>query len=116
MLDRKLERRALLKKAAIGSASLAALYVAPKFTSAGSGPVYATTSVGGCTQGNWKTDTPGSEWPPEVDQNSRYDVVFNVGSFTTGLGAAGNALKVVLGWVGGRGVRSTWHVILLPRT
>ena len=55
-LDRKLERRTLLKKAAIGGASLAVLYVAPKFTSAGSRPAYATTGVGTCTPGFWKND------------------------------------------------------------
>lgn len=53
-LDRKLERRTLLKKAAIGGASLAVLYVAPKFTSAGSRPAYASTGVDGCTPGFWK--------------------------------------------------------------
>ncbi|MCH7971087.1 MAG: twin-arginine translocation signal domain-containing protein [Chloroflexi bacterium] len=44
-LDRKLERRTLLKKAAIGGASLAVLYVAPQFSSVTAKRAYATTGV-----------------------------------------------------------------------
>ena len=50
-LDRKLERRTLLKKAAIGGASLAVLYVAPKLTSYGSKPAYSAITGCGCPPG-----------------------------------------------------------------
>ena len=103
-LDRKLERRALLKKAAIGGASLAVLYVAPKFTSAGSRPVYASitaTADGGCTPGFWKTDTPPTIWPALFPgpPGAAYDSIFAVAGYAATLG--GKTLVDVLSQGGG---------------
>ncbi len=79
-LDRKLERRALLKKAAIGGASLAVLYVAPKFTSVGSSPVFAgTPGTDGCTPGFWKTQTPSTTWPATYNGGQLWTLYFGVG-------------------------------------
>ena len=79
------------------------LYVAPKFTSAGSRPAYAAvTGAGGCTPGFWKTDTPSTDWGPTgYSPTKRYDEVFNVAGFSTELGGASNTLQVVLGLGGG---------------
>ncbi len=112
-LDRKLERRALLKKAAIGGASLAVLYVAPKFTSAGSKPAYAqVTGPGGCTPGFWKTDTPPTDWlPTGFSENEPYDVIFNVAGFAAQLGGAGKTLQFVLGIGGGCPVNLARHSV-----
>ena len=103
-LDRKLERRALLKKAAIGSASLAVLYVAPKFTSADSRPAYASitaTGAGGCTPGFWKTDTPPTTWPTAYPgpPGVAYDSIFAVAGYGATLG--GKSLLDVLSQGGG---------------
>jgi hypothetical protein len=60
--DKKLERRTVLKKAAIGAASLAALYVAPNLTSVGSKPAYASITGGttdDCIQESWLTAEDG---------------------------------------------------------
>ena len=77
-LDRKLERRTLLKKAAIGGASLAVLYVAPSFTSTGAKTAYATTGgFHGCTPGFWKNSNSQPKWDlTPWTRSTKYESVF----------------------------------------
>lgn len=104
-LDKKLERRTLLKKVAIGGASLAVLYVAPNFTSVNSAQAFeAITGVdrGGCTPGFWKTDTPSTDWTPTgYAPDVEYDDKFIVPIAYAGTLGGGKTLLSVLSQGGG---------------
>jgi len=103
-LDRKLERRELLKKAAVGGASLAVLYVAPKFTTVSSRPAYASitgATGGGCTPGFWKTDTKSTSWPSAYTPLDAYDSIFTVPVLYSSTLGGGKTLSDILNQGGG---------------